>query len=190
MRLIAPTSTSLTSCAASCLSPPVSAKTSGLPLRSVRKWIFVPNPPRLRPNPRRAPFFPPTARWARSPYCQRSASPSPESFPIGLSLKRFEDLVQRYAAIDKIEWRSSSTGHVRWANHQRRTGTNQPEDRIEKPPMANRRPSARRFFRRPHRFYARSMLVREAMSWHSLKKIPTNTGAILQTALKTRPGSS
>ena len=52
----------------------------------------------------------------------------------------------------------------------RRTGTHQPEDRIEKSPMANRRPSDQGLFRRQQRFYARPLLVREAMSWHSLKK--------------------
>jgi hypothetical protein len=34
----------------SCRSPPVKAKTIGLPPRSARTWIFVLNPPRLRPS--------------------------------------------------------------------------------------------------------------------------------------------
>src|ERR1700677_4160014 len=98
--------------------------------------------------------------------------PVQQSPPIGLSLQRFEYLKQRSVTPPSIE--SSGDRPPRpMFNGQippRRTCAHQPEDRIEKPPMADRRPSGQGFFRRQQRFYARPLLVREAMSWHSLKK--------------------
>ena len=50
-----------------------------------------------------------------------------------------------------------------------RTGTHQPEDRIEKPPMANRAYRLPGLFRQ-QQLCTRPLLVRGGLSWHSLKK--------------------
>ncbi len=79
-RISGPMSSEVSNCVLSLASPPVRWKSSGLPSRSVLRWILVEKPPRERPNAWRCcPLLRPRPKRGRALSCCRRIGPGVRS---------------------------------------------------------------------------------------------------------------